>query len=200
MIIEASSSRFENETLTDEEKFEVFPEDKPVEHFELRFYEEQEDYEDCPKKGKLKGALSGTILDEREVYNWEEMIDVADSIDGDIWSAIDSLYSVKKNRTDYSYYENSSCVYIHRLYVNEDSRRQGLATYMLKNLEGMMRYFFKTYPHFVVTIPVPEGFEEEYNAEEYKHMQKLMCSTLNKQGFKRIPNRDTYFKRCTEIE
>lgn len=97
-------------------------------------------------------------------------------------------------------WSSMSCtVYLERLYVEEKFRKEGVATWILDNLPEILRYFFRAEPQYVVTIPCPDGYldmdqKDEMECAEIQKLQKLMVSVIRKHGFKKVRNKNIYYK------
>ena len=142
-------------------------------------------------------VFEGPVYDKGDM---EKKVIIADDHSGDEYVALSGLCRTL-HRSSFGLCSDMSCtVYLETLSVEEDFRRNGLATWILSNLPELLWYYFRVEPQYVVTIPSPEGYSniEECAPDkqvEIRKMHALMISVLKKNGFRKVKNQNVYYKK-----
>lgn len=206
MFIKAFCSRQE-EWVPEDNNFETDYDTRRF-HGELVFFADKDYESDDPViSDKIMATVAFTFF-EGPVYEKEdmkEMVEIADNHPGDDYEALCGLYR-SLHYSDIEIWSSMSCtVYLKTLYIEEDFRQKGLATWILQNLPALLRHYFRVEAQYVVTIPSPDGYIklDKYEPEEQikiKEMQNLMVSVIRKNGFYKVRKQNIYYKKFDSFE
>ena len=131
--------------------------------------EERYSFEACIqayKETTLIGEIYGIVFDEETIENeGEDLVDVADMIDGDVEGAMEHLVSSeifnREIEGELSLAPLFDC-YIQNyfLYSKDDSENRMIAEYLFKNLNDIFLYCFGTHIRCFVTYPAPQNIDD----------------------------------------
>jgi GNAT superfamily N-acetyltransferase len=175
---------------------------------EIYAFETDDNFEFSPDDGVLAATLEGIIFDENKIIDEEQdMTDIADMFDSDTEGAIYNLVNSEQYKrdigADFLFTSLYSC-YISKLYVEPDSRKKGIASYILDNLYDIFLHSFNTPIRCFVTFPDPQVYLRESNdivarenaPDESEEMKKILISIIEKVGFKNINHTGFYAVNC----
>ncbi len=122
----------------------------------------------------------------------EDVIDVADSIEADVYS---NIYELKNSK-----YFDEDDIYIgdicslERFYIAPKYRRRGVGKYLMENLCDIIKYHSNIEVGYIVTFIKPMDYTDEkwVDVKNSKDMKKIMVDFYKKNGFKRI-RKSNYF-------
>ncbi|MDD3012396.1 MAG: GNAT family N-acetyltransferase [Candidatus Gastranaerophilales bacterium] len=137
--------------------------------------------------------ISGYILDDEQISEDEEdIIDIADMIDQDLYNAIDKLVN-----SDYFTYDEGYIAYLERFYIFPEYRNKGIGNFMLNNLDKILHYFLNIPIKCFITYLKPQiPTEKDWIdlKDTNKTMKKLMAQVFKTAGYKQIKKSDYYVK------
>lgn len=147
------------------------------------------------------GRLEGNFFETVEELEDTDFINICDSISTDLTSMAaeitDKNGDIKDEICDY----DENIMYIDRIYIEEKYRGLGIASYVIENLNGILRYTSRIDPHVLVLLPAPQEKDESGSLSEVKdenerekQLNKLL-KFYKKLGFKNIKNSKYMFKR-----
>ena len=153
-------------------------------------------------KQKLKiGKICMCCFDMATIeLDGEDLVDIADSIDQDVYEAIDIV--VAKEFLPENVLERPMLCYLETLYITPEFRGKGIGTWIVQNLHSLVPFYLKSQVYGFVTYPRPsDGHEADDVIENiiktdpmYNHMERLLL----KNGYKRIDKTNYFFKSYGE--
>jgi hypothetical protein len=117
----------------------------------------------------LIGEIFGIVFDEEKIENdGEDLVDVADMIDGDVEGAMEYLVSsdiYKKEIEGDLVFDPLFDCYIQNcfLYSKDENENRIIAEYLYKSLNNIFLYCYGTHIHCFVTYPSPQHKDEKGN-------------------------------------
>lgn len=136
---------------------------------------------------KKVAVIKGIIFDNYLIEDDEESIaNIADSIDGDVGGAMAMLYY------DENYDESGEVCYIDRFYISPRFRQRGIGSYLLDNLQDILKYLLNANIAYFVTFINPRNSK----GEDDNKMKKIMMNIFSKSDFEEIDNSGYYAKTC----
>ena len=198
IVLKASSSRHNSSIIDLNDKFisSIDEMDKYSFIGEFALYDDDTD--------EILAKVSGIFFDEDKILTEnEDIVDIADMIDADVYEAMASLTKSKLYNQEINE-ENMflplfSC-YIQRIYVYPKYREKGIAHYIFLNLEQIFLHCFNAHIRSFVIFPKPQHPNEKNEWEDYPDkdgtMLKKMTSLLKNNGYKQIGKTGFYAKNC----
>lgn len=149
-------------------------------------------------------TVNGGFFDEDKILNEsQDIVDLADMLDGDVHGAIANLIESKihdQEMNDEKAMLSLFSCYIQRIYVHPKYRGTGVARYVFTNLEQIFLHCFNTPIHSFVIYPKPQQPDEndcwDDSLDEGGVMLKRMVYLLKKDGYKQIGRTGYYAKNC----
>lgn len=145
---------------------------------------------------KKVAIIEGTIFDNDLIANDDEDIaDIADSIEGTVAGAITKL-------DDDCIIYGEVC-YIERFYIFLNFRQKGLGSYLLSNLQYILKFLLNAKIEFFTTFINPHNYADKKwicIEDNDEGMKSLMVSFFTKYGFKEIDDSGYYAKECSSTK
>ncbi len=170
--------------------------------FEGPFYQrvDLEIYDE--KHVKLLAEVSVYCFDMNSVdWNVDALVDIADSIDQEVYDAIATTVEAGLLPEDMS--DKPILCYLQTLHVKPEFRMQGIGSWLIKNLKDLLYFYYEKEIYGFVTYPRPsdnhtddEEIEEIANTDE---MYQLMVNLITGNGFLNIKDTNYFFKNYEVI-
>jgi len=153
---------------------------------------------------KAVATVCGIFFDEAKILNeGEDIVELADMLDVDVYGAMDALSSSKiynqEKSPDKEWMSLFSC-YLQRVYVYPEYRNTGIARYIFENMEQVFTHCFNTPINSFVIFPKPQQPDVNDNwdnsVDTDGSMLKRMLQVIKKDGYKQIGKTGYYAKNC----
>ena len=151
------------------------------------------------KIGELDGYFFETEL-ERAGINF---YDLCDSISSDLEMMASAIIDEHEEVREEFCGFDENLMYIDRVYVEEKYRGLGIASYIIENINKILKYSINLSPQVLILLPMPQEKSEEGLLSEMKNEQekKIHKSNLIKLykglGFDKIGNTEYMIKKIT---
>lgn len=160
------------------------------------------------KETTLIGEIYGIVFDEETIENeGEDLVDVADMIDGDVEGAMEYLVSSdifnKEIEGELALAPLFDC-YIQNyfLYSKDENENRIIAEYLFKNLSDIFLYCYGTHIRCFVTYPAPQQKDEKGNwvstPDEDGDISKKMIGFHKKMGYTPLGESGYFAVNCME--
>lgn len=160
------------------------------------------------KETTLIGEIYGIVFDEETIENeGEDLVDVADMIDGDVEGAMEYLVSSdvfnKEIEGDLVFAPPFDC-YIQNyfLYSKDENENNIIAEYLFKNLNNIFLHCYGTHIRCFVTYPAPQHKDEKGNwvstPDEDESIRNQMIEFHKKMGYTPLGDSGYFAVNCME--
>ncbi|MBS6554054.1 MAG: GNAT family N-acetyltransferase [Clostridium sp.] len=169
--------------------------DKYYSFVDLKIYDiENEDTEE-PDEQELKlVARIETIIFDYDLIEEddEDIVDVADSITGDVYSNIEELINSKYFDNNYIFVGNICS--LERFYIMPEYRNKGIGKYLINNLCELIKEHSNINISYIVAFLKPMDFIDNkwVDTPNPQKMKNMMVEFYKNNGFKRI-KKSNYF-------
>lgn len=151
--------------------------------------------EDCEDED-IVATVEGYFFKYNCIETYDiDIIDLADTISGDVYKAIVALEDNALFAEEGIEYMSLVC-YLSRLYVYPKYRNNGIATYIHENLQEIFEYIVSNSISIFITLPCPQEprLDGMWKNTGDNVMFEKMVRLLNKHEFKPVGDDGCYYK------
>lgn len=124
---------------------------------------------------------------------------VSDSIKGDVYFSM-SVLAENKLIPMGGWKKKPMLCYIDKLYIKPEFRHKGLGSWLMENVEELIKFYYDKEAYGFVTYPRPlDGRNPDDITEKLdktSEMYQLMVNLITKNGFSEIQESNCFFKKC----
>ncbi len=129
-------------------------------------------------------------------WSIDALVDIADSIDQEVYDAIATTTEAGLLPEDMS--DKPILCYLQTLNVKPEFRKQGIGSWLIKNLKDLLYFYYEKEIYGFVTYPRPsDGHTDDEEIEEIIEMDKMhkqMVDLITANGFFDIKGTNYFFK------
>jgi len=151
------------------------------------------------------GEMRGYFFESELVREDISFYYLCDSISSDLemmaLAIVDEHGTIKEEFCDF----DETLMYLDRIYVKEEFRGFGIASFITKNINEILEYSINLYPQALILLPMPQEKNEEGLLSEMKNNQKKnlykqkLVKLYKNLGFNEIENTDYMLKKVGQI-
>lgn len=146
---------------------------------------------------KLMAEIAAYCFDMSSVdWSVDALVDIADSIDQEVYDAIATVAEAGLLPGDMS--DKPILCYLQTLYVKPEFRKQGIGSWLIKNLKDLLYFYYEKEIYGFVTYPRPsDGHSDDEEIEEIIETDKMyqqMVDLITANGFLNIEGTNYFFK------
>lgn len=172
--------------------------DKYINCANLNIYESDDFFDETnPKSSNLIAKIEVILFDYDLIErDGEDIIDIADSIEGDVYSSIFELVNSKYFDKD-ELYIGAIC-YLERFYIMPKYRNKGIGKYLINNLCDLIKYHSNINIEYIVAYLKPLDYIDNkwMDNPDASSMKKKMVKFYKNNFFKQIGRKNYYvFKK-----
>ena len=150
------------------------------------------------------GKITGNYFESEIFMDDISFYELCDSIGTDLEhmasAIVDEDGDIKEEICEF----DENLMYIDRIYIEEEFRGLGIASYIINSLNDILEYSIKLSPNVLILLPAPQEIgkdgllQEVRNKEINEQNKKKLIKLYQKLGFKMLEDSNYMIKRTKE--